>query len=136
MVFILRIFGAKIGNEVRIKPRIYIKYPWKISIGDNSWLADCYIENLEQVTIGNHVCISQRAMLLTGSHDYAKVSFDLITKPIVIADGVWICANATVCSGVVAHSHSILSAGSVAIDNLNGFYLYRGNPAQAVKKRT
>lgn len=135
MVFILRLFGAKIGRDVRIKPFIHIKYPWKLSIGNYSWLAECYIENLVQVTIGNHVCISQKSMLLTGSHNYKTPSFDLMTKEIVLEDGVWIGAGSVVCPGVVASSHAILTVGSIATTNMASFRIYQGNPAVEIRKR-
>ena len=135
LVFILRLFGAKIGKEVRIKPYIYIHYPWKLTIGDYSWLAECRIENLADVSIGKNVCVSQNAMLLTGNHNYKKVDFDLITKPIILEDGVWIGANATVCPGVIAASHSVLTVGAVATKNLDAYAIYQGNPAVKIKDR-
>ena len=135
LVFILRLFGAKIGKEVRIKPYIYIHYPWKLSIGDNSWLAECRIENLAQVTIGNNVCISQNAMLLTGNHNYKTINFDLITKSIILEDGVWIGARAIVCPGITAKSHAILSVGSIATKDLEPYSIYQGNPAVKVRER-
>ncbi|MGY4385437.1 putative colanic acid biosynthesis acetyltransferase WcaF [Pedobacter sp. UYP24] len=135
LVILLRIFGAKIGNEVRIKPGIYIKYPWKITIGDFSWLADCYIENLDQVTIGKNVCISQKAMILTGNHDYKSENFDLITRPIILEDGVWIGANTTICPGITAGSHSIILVGSVLTKNTIPYHIYRGNPATQIRTR-
>ncbi|RZL59398.1 MAG: colanic acid biosynthesis acetyltransferase WcaF [Pedobacter sp.] len=135
LVFILKLFGAKIGKDVRIKPYIYIHYPWKLTIGDYSWLAECRIENLANVSIGKNVCVSQNAMLLTGNHNYKKVDFDLITKPIVLDDGVWIGANATVCPGIIAASHSVLTVGSVATKNLDAYAIYQGNPAVKIKDR-
>ena len=135
LVFILRLFGAKIGKEVRIKPYIYIHYPWRLSIGDYSWLAECRIENLAQVNIGKNVCISQNAMLLTGNHDYKTINFDLITKSIVLEDGVWIGARAIVCPGITAKSHSILTVGSIATKDLAAYAIYQGNPAVKVKGR-
>jgi putative colanic acid biosynthesis acetyltransferase WcaF len=135
LVGILKLFGAKIGRGVRIKPFIYVHYPWKLSIGDNSWLAECRIENLDQVTIGANVCISQKAMLLTGNHNYKKSSFDLITSPITLEDGVWIGANTTVCPGITAFSHAVLTVGGVATRNLEANSIYQGNPAVKVKDR-
>lgn len=135
LVFLLRLFGAKIGNDVRIKPGIYVRYPWKLTIGDHSWLADCYIDNLDQVTIGKNVCISQQAMLLTGNHNYNLVEFDLFTKPIDLADGVWIGAKTLVLPGVTALSHSVLTAGSTAAKTLNAYGIYRGNPAVEIRLR-
>ena len=135
LVFILRLYGAKIGKDVRIKPYIYIHYPWKLTIGDYSWLAECRIENLAEVSIGKNVCVSQNAMLLTGNHNYKKVDFDLITKPIILEDGAWIGANATVCPGVIAASHAVLTVGAVATKNLDAYAVYQGNPAVKIKDR-
>lgn len=129
-VTILRVFGARIGKGVVIKPHVIIKYPWLLSVGDYSWIGEkVWIDNLAQVTIGAHCCISQGAMLLCGNHDYKKSSFDLMTLPIVLEDGVWIGARATVCPGVHAHSHAVLTAGSVATGTLEAYTVYRGNPA-------
>lgn len=135
LVFLLRLFGAKIGKDVRIKPYTYIHYPWKLIVGDHSWLAECRIENLAEVNIGKNVCISQEAMLLTGNHDYKKTGFNLITKPIILEDGVWIGARATVCPGITAHSHAVLTVGSIATKNLEAYSIYQGNPAVKIKDR-
>lgn len=135
IVGILRIFGAKIGKDVRIKPRVNIKYPWKLKIDDYSWIAECHIENLDWVHIGKNVCISQQAVLMTGNHDYKKSSFDLITKPICLEDGVWIGASTCVCPGVTAKSHAILTMGSVTNKDLEPYTIYQGNPAVKVRTR-
>ena len=136
-VFILRIFGAKIGKSVVIKPSVNIKYPWKLSLANHVWIGEnVWIDNIDNVVIGNNVCISQGAFLLCGNHNYKKDSFDLITKPIIVEDGVWIGAKSTVLPGVTAKSHSILSAGSVTSKNLEPYSIYRGNPAEKVSIRT
>ena len=135
LVAILRLYGAKIGKDVRIKPYVHIYYPWKLTMDDHSWLAECRIENLAPVTIGKNVCVSQKAMLLTGNHDYKTPDFDLITKPIVLEDGVWIGANAVVCPGITAKSHAVLTVGSIATRDLEAYSIYQGNPAVKVKDR-
>jgi len=129
-VKILNLFGAKVGEGIVIKPNVNIKYPWFLTIGDNCWIGeDVWIDNLAHVTIGNDVCISQGAYLLTGSHNYKKENFDLITHSIVLQDGVWISAKATVCPGITCKSHSILAVGSVATKDLDPYGIYQGNPA-------
>jgi putative colanic acid biosynthesis acetyltransferase WcaF len=135
-VFLLRLFGAKIGKNVTIKPCVNIKYPWFLSIGDETWIGEnVWIDSLVMVTIGANVCLSQGAMLLTGSHDYKKTSFNLITKELTLEDGVWIAAGATVTSGVTAASHSVLTSGSVATQNLQPYTIYQGNPAVKTRAR-
>lgn len=135
LILILKLFGAKIGKNVRIKPGIRIKYPWKLSVDDYSWLAACHIENLDQIIIGKHVCVSQEAMLLTGNHNYKTTTFDLITLPIILQDGAWIGAKAVVCPGVIVASHAILSVGSIANRNMEAYMIYQGNPATKIRKR-
>lgn len=135
IVFILRLFGAKIGNDVRIKPGIYVHYPWRLTVGDHTWLAECRIENLAQVSIGANCCVSQEAMLLTGNHNYKKVGFDLITKPITLEEGAWIGAKAIVCPGITVKSHAVLTVGSIATKDLAAYTIYQGNPAVKVKNR-
>jgi putative colanic acid biosynthesis acetyltransferase WcaF len=133
-VSLLRIFGAKVGKGVNIKPSVNIKYPWLLEIGDWVWIGEqVWIDNLVKVRIGNNVSLSQGAMLLTGNHNYKKSTFDLQTGEIILEDGCWIGARSVVCPGVQCGSHSILAVNSVAIANLDAYGIYQGNPA--VKKR-
>lgn len=135
-VFLLRSFGAKLGKGVVIKPSVNIKYPWKLQVGNHSWIGEeVWIDNLSDVIIGDHVTLSQGAFLLTGSHDHTKQSFDFISSPIVLEDGVWIGAKAVVFGGVTCKSHSILGINSVAEKNLEPYIIYKGNPAIAVIER-
>ena len=135
-VKLLRLFGASVGSGVVIKPSVNIKYPWFLKIGDHSWIGeDVWIDNLEKVTIGKHVVLSQGAYLLTGSHDYKKVAFDLMLGAVTLEDGVWIGAKAIVCPGVECQSHSILSVGSIATTDLKEYTIYQGNPAEFKRKR-
>ncbi|WP_162419548.1 WcaF family extracellular polysaccharide biosynthesis acetyltransferase [Cyclobacterium roseum] len=135
-VCLLRFFGAKIGIGVRINPSVNIKYPWKLEVGDYSWIGEkVWIDNLTMVTIGSNCCVSQGAMLLTGNHNYKKSTFDLIVKNIHIEEGSWVGAKATVCPGVTCKSHSILAVGSVATSDLEPYTIYQGNPAKAIRKR-
>ncbi len=135
-VFLLRLFGARIGKNISIKPCVNIKYPWLLEIGDNVWIGEkAWIDNLARVNIGNNVCLSQGCMLLTGNHDYTKQAFDLIINQVILEDGVWIGAKAIVCGGVICKRHSVLSVGSVATDDLEAAGIYKGNPALKVKER-
>ena len=133
---LLKIFGAKIGVNLVLKPKVNIKYPWNLEIGNNVWIGESvWLDSLNKITIDDNVCISQGAFLLCGSHDYKKSSFDLITKPIYLEEGTWICAKAIVCPGVRCKSHSVLSLGSIATQDLEKYTIYRGNPAKPVRDR-
>jgi putative colanic acid biosynthesis acetyltransferase WcaF len=134
--FVLRAFGAKIGNHVTIKPKVNIKYPWFLEIGNYVWVGEnVWIDNLTDVTLCDNCCLSQGAMLLTGNHNYTKSTFDLVLGAIRIENGAWIGAKATVCPGVTVHSHAVLTVNSVATKNLEPYSIYQGNPCQFVKTR-
>ena len=133
---VLRMFGAKIGKGVVIKQRVNIKYPWKLEIGDHTWIGEgVWIDNLGEVKIGSNCCISQGALLLCGNHNYKKSTFDLMVGNITLEDGVWIGAKCFVTGGVYCHSHSLLAAGSVTHKNLEAYHIYQGNPAVKVRER-
>jgi putative colanic acid biosynthesis acetyltransferase WcaF len=133
---LLKLFGAKVGKGIIIKPGVNIKYPWKLAIGNFVWIGEgVWIDNLDRVTIGNHCCLSQGAMLLCGNHDYRSETFDLITKPIDLEEGVWIGARSVVCPGVHCGHHSVLAVGSVATLDLKANGIYQGNPAVLKKER-
>jgi putative colanic acid biosynthesis acetyltransferase WcaF len=135
-VVILRLFGAKIGKNIMIKPHVMIKYPWYLSVGDHTWIGErVWIDNLAEVEIGVNVCLSQDAYLLTGNHNYRKATFDLVLGKIKIEDGVWIGARAVVCPGITCHSHAVLSVASVATTDLEPYAVYVGNPAVKSKQR-
>lgn len=135
-VALLRAFGAKIGKGLVIKNNVIIKSPWNLVVGDDCWIGEyCWIDNLDKVVIGNNVCISQGAMLLTGNHDYTMSSMPYRNAPITIEDGAWVGARAVVCPGVSVHENAILTVGSVATHDLASDSIYQGNPAQKVRDR-
>ncbi len=134
--FLLRMFGAKIGNKVTIKPGVNVKYPWHLTIGHHTWIGEnVWIDCLVPVTIGNNVCISQGAVLLTGNHNYKKTSFNLIVQSVILEDGAWIGAGAMVNPGVIVASHAVLTSGSVATKNMEAYTVYQGNPAVKIRLR-
>jgi putative colanic acid biosynthesis acetyltransferase WcaF len=135
-VLLLRIFGAKIGKGVVIKPAVNIKYPWKLVIGNYCWIGEhVWIDNLDHVMISDNCCISQGAMLLCGNHNFKKSTFDLITLPITLEEGAWVGAYSIVCPGVCCKSHSVLAVNSVATRDLDAYSIHQGNPAVKVKDR-
>ena len=132
-VFLLKLFGAKVGRGVILKPGINIKYPWKLSIGNHCWIGEkVWIDNLVPVTISDNVCVSQGAMLLTGNHNYTKTTFDLMVAPIILESGAWVGTRSIVGPGVHLDSHAVLSVQSVATGHLDAFSIYQGNPARKI----
>ena len=126
----LRLFGARVGRGVVIKPGVRVKYPWRLVVGDHVWIGeDTWIDNLETVTIGSHCCLSQAVYLCTGNHDWSDPRFALIAAAIVIEDGSWIAARATVGPGVRVGRRAVLTLGSVALSDLPAARICRGVPA-------
>lgn len=133
---ILRGFGAELATGVVVKPKAKITFPWKLSVGSNSWIGEeSWVLNLDHITIGSNVCISQRVFLCTGNHDWSKESFDLVTKPISIEDGAWICADVFIGPGVTVGRNCVVTAGSVVTEDLPSGMICSGNPCAVVKKR-
>lgn len=135
-VQILRSFGAKIGAGVRIKTRVRIKFPWRLVIGDYVWIGeDTWIDNIAQVTLESHVCISQGVYLCTGNHDWNHPDFKLIPAPIYIQEGSWIAAKSMIGPGVIVGEGAVLALGGVTGRSLEAMTIYTGNPAQPWKKK-
>ena len=130
----LRGFGAKIGSGVVIRSRVNITFPWRLEIGDHVWIGDeVLILSLAVVRIGSNVCISQRAFLCTGSHDFEAPTFDLITRPIVVGDGCWIGAQAFVGPGVTFGDSSRCLAGAVVAKDVAAGTTVGGVPARGLR---
>lgn len=135
-VAILRLFGAKIGRGVNIKPHVKVKFPWRLIIHDYVWLGEhCWIDNLDLVTIESHCCISQGTYFCTGNHNWSKLNFNLITGEIYIEQGSWVGAKAIVGPNVRIGKGAVLTMGSVATKVLEPMTIYGGNPCQLIKKR-
>lgn len=113
-VAVLRAFGAKIGEGVLIRHRVRIHWPWKLCVGDHSWIGEgTWILNLEPVTIGSNVCVSQEVFLCTGSHDRRSRSFEFDNGPIAIGNGAWVAARATILRSVTVGERAIVGAAAL-----------------------
>lgn len=135
-VWLLRSFGAEVGQHVRIKPGVRVKFPWRLSVGDYVWIGEnAWLDNLAAIKIASHVCISQDVYLCTGNHNWSHPDFQLITAPIEIGQGCWIAARAVVGPGVTIGKGAVLGLGSVTGRSLQAMTIYTGNPAQPLKQR-
>ena len=111
---LLRAFGADIGDRVLIRHRVRILWPWKLTIGHDCWIGeDAWLLDLEPITIEHDVCISQGALLCTGSHDHRDPAFEYDNAPIRIGAGAWIAARATVLRGTTVAAGHVVPAGRV-----------------------
>ena len=133
---ILRIFGAKIGNQVIIKPRVNIHMPWNLKIGNFSWVGEeVNIINFEKVEIGSNVCISQQVFICSGSHDFRNHDFIYKHSPIIIRDGVWLQARVFVAPGTFIEDEVVVYPNSLAKGTLKSNSIYSDNNLKNIGQR-
>lgn len=117
--YLLRLFGASIGNSVLIRRGVRVHFPWKLEIGDNCWIGEeVWFINHEKIKVGTNVCISQRSIICSSGHNYRTASLNYLHKPVTITDGAWICIDAKVLPGVTIGECSIVSSGEIARKSL------------------
>lgn len=134
--FLLRIFGAKIGKGVIIRPSVRVTYPWKVSIGDYVWIGDqVELYSLGDIKIGSHTVVSQRSYLCTGTHDPACRSFRIYALPIVLEEGVWLATDVFVAPGVTVGKNALIGARSSVFSDACADYVHVGNPAKPIRMR-
>jgi putative colanic acid biosynthesis acetyltransferase WcaF len=135
--FWLRLFGASIGDGVRVYHNVRCNMPWKVTIGDNALVgpnAELYC--VGNIHIGTNTVISQRAYVCAGTHDYQDPSFPVVPGDITIGDSVWVCADAFVGPGVTMGDGSIAAARAVVTKDVEAWAIVGGNPAKFIKTRS
>lgn len=133
---LLRLFGAKIGKNVIIRPSVRTTYPWKLTIGDNSWVGDNVdLYTLGEITIGKNAVVSQGSYLCTGSHEHTSEAFDIYAKPIVIEDEAWVATDVFIAPGITIGKGAVIGSRSSVYKDMPEGMICIGNPAKPVKKR-
>lgn len=134
--FLLKAFGAKLGKNVLLRPSSSITYPWKVKIGDNSWIGDdVVLYSLGDIEIGKNVVISQKSYICTGSHDYSKIDFAIYQKKITIEDEAWLATDVFVAPGVTIGRRTVVGARSSVFKDLPEGKICMGSPVKVIKDR-
>ena len=134
---LLRLFGAKIGRAVLIRPSARVTYPWKVTVGDYSWIGDdVVLYSLGEIEIGSHVVVSQKSYLCTGSHDCEARAFDIFSKRIIVEDEAWIATDVFIAPGVTIGRGSVVGARSTVLKSLPPMIIAFGTPASPIRTRT
>tara|TARA_B110000046_G_scaffold54204_1_gene60629 strand:+ start:9686 stop:10228 length:543 start_codon:yes stop_codon:yes gene_type:complete len=134
--FLLRLFGAKIGKKVIIRPSAQITYPWKVTIGDYSWIGDeVVLYSLGEIEIGANTVISQKSYICTGSHDYLQIDFPIFAKKITIKDECWLATDVFVAPGITIDKGTVVGARSSVYKDLPANKICMGSPTEIIKDR-
>ena len=135
--FLLRLFGASIGKHVLIRPTAKVTYPWKVRIGDFSWIGDdVVLYSLGRIEIHSDVVISQKSYICAATHDYTKPTFDMLEMSITIESQVWIATDVFVSPGVRIGSGSVIGARSSVFNDIPAGSVCVGSPARAIRARS
>lgn len=134
--FLVRSFGANIGKGVILRPTARITYPWKLTIGDYSWIGDeVVLYTLGEIEIGAHAVISQKGYICTGTHDYESPDFRIYAQKITIGAKCWLATNTYVAPGVTIGEGTVVGARSSVFKDLPSGKICIGNPAKPVRDR-
>jgi len=133
---LLRIFGAKIGKGVLIRPGVEVTYPWKLAIGDYCWIGDnVVLYSLGRISVGDHTVISQASYVCAADHDYREVTFPIRARPIEIGSEVWIATDVWIGPGTSIGDGAVVGARSTVTRDLPPKMVCVGNPCLPIKPR-
>lgn len=134
--FLLRLFGAKLAQGVRVLPSCKVWQPWNLEMEEYSCMAEdveCY--SVDKITIGANAVVSQGAFLCGASHDISSPTMELTYAPISIGRGAWVASRAFVGMGVTIGEGAVVGACAVVTKDVEPWSVVAGNPAKFIKKR-
>ena len=134
--FLLKMFGAEVGEKVIIRPSARVTYPWKLTLEENCWIGDhVVLYNWENITIKKNAVVSQRSYLCTASHDMNDPTFPLTALPIVIDEQSWVATDVFVSPGVVVGKGAVIGARSSVFGSIPAGKVCFGSPAKVIRDR-
>ncbi len=134
--FLLRLFGARVGQNVQVHGGAKIWLPERLEIGENSWVGDsANLYCVAPIRIGANAVVSENAFICTAEHDIASPTFELRFAPITIGDGAWVGARAIVLPGRTIGEGAVVAANAVVTHDVEPWTVVAGNPARVIKKR-
>lgn len=133
---LLRAFGAQIGRGVLIRPTATVTYPWKLAIGDYSWIGDdVVLYTLGEIEIGAHSVVSQRTYVCAADHDYRRPEFPIRARKISVGSECWVATDVFLGPGVTIGDGTVVGARSTVTKSLPGGVVCLGTPCVPVRER-
>jgi putative colanic acid biosynthesis acetyltransferase WcaF len=134
--WLLRLFGARVGRGVLVRPSVRTTYPWKVVLGERAWIGDdVVLYSLERISVGHDAVVSQRSYLCAGTHDHEQASFPLVGRPIVVGNESWLATDVFIAPGVTIGNGAVVGARSSVFSDLPEMMVCFGTPAQPVRPR-
>jgi putative colanic acid biosynthesis acetyltransferase WcaF len=134
--WLLRVFGARIGKGVMLRPTVEVTYPWKLTIGDWSWIGDhATLYTLGEIHIGANAVVSQHSYICSASHDYTAPAFEIYDDPVHIESEAWVASHVFVAPGVKIGRGAVIGARSVVLNDMPEMMLCAGYPAKPLRHR-
>lgn len=134
--FVLRLFGATIGEGCVVRSNAEIWDPKNLTMGRYTCIGpQAKIYNPAPIILGDKVTISQYAYLCTASHDITNQSNPLITDLIIVDSFAWVAADAFVGMGVTIGEGAVVGARAAVFKDVEPWTVVGGNPAKFIKKR-
>lgn len=134
--WLLRCFGARVGQGVIVRPSVTITYPWKVSIGDHAWVGDdVVLYSLGEIEICANAVVSQSSYLCTGDHDFTQVDFPICARKITIGPEAWLAADVFVAPGVKVGKGAVIGARSSVFKDMPDGAICVGTPCKPVRRR-
>lgn len=134
--FVIRVFGATIGENSNVRASVKIWAPWNLEIGSSVSIGpEVILYNQGKIRIGDETIISQKTYLCASSHDFRHENFPLILKPIIIGKQVWIAADAFIGPGATVEDGAVVGARAAVFSRVEPWTIVGGNPANFIKQR-
>lgn len=124
----LKSLGVNISTDINdigwISPKVFF---------DNS--------NYSLISIGKNVTISFDVAILVHDGSIIQAAYsknkrihmkELIVKPVIIGNNVFIGAKSIILPGTIINDNVIIGAGSIVCGNIEGDSVYAGNPAKRI----
>lgn len=129
---------GEVGEDVEIRPPLYVDYGYQISIGPRTFVNfGAVMLDVAPIRIGADTQIGPNVQLLTPTHpldpELRRAKWEA-AEPITIGENVWLGGGVIVCPGVTIGDSTVVGAGAVVTRDLPANVVAVGNPARVIRE--